>query len=267
MSTPSLDQQINDYMLTASGHLDARKHGVNLKHLALYCAAAGSALTMLGQAEAAIVCNAGTPLPVELTGGVNGTHFDDASFLQFDMNGDAVNDFALFAYSTGAFPSNNGMAAASGGAYNSMIASSDLQKISSGFVIGPTLASGSWVNSVMDTGRDIVTSGGGLGPGWTGGIDEEGLVGVKFRIGANTHYGWIRLRSGGYNGGPAEIAAIEWAYEDTPDTPIRAGEGCDGAEAVPVPVSDSAWGLAALAMGAFGLAYLRKRREDGGQAV
>jgi len=261
MSTLSLDQQISDYMLTASGHLDARKHGVNLKHLALYCAAAGSALTMLGQAEAAIVCNAGDPLPVELIAGAN------REFLQFDMNGDAVNDFALFGYYSGvSHPSNNGLAAASGRSYNSMIGEGDLKKISSGFVIGPTLASGSWVVDVMSTGFDLVTSGGGLGPGWTGGIDEEGLVGVRFRIGANTHYGWIRLRSGGYNGGPAEIAAIEWAYEDTPNTPILAGAGCDDQEPVTVPVSDSAWGLAALAMGAFGLAYLRKRREDEGHA-
>lgn len=260
MSTPSLDQQINDYMLTASGHLDARKHGVNLKHLALYCAAAGSALTMLGQAEAAIVHNAGTSQPVELVAGAN------PEFLQFDMNGDAVNDFALFGYSSASFPSNNGLAAASGRSSNGIIAAGDLKKLSSGFNIGNTLASGSFAIDVMSTGIDLVTSGGGLGQGWTGGIDEEGLAGVRFRIGANTHYGWIRLRSGGYNGGPAEISAIEWAYENTPDTPILAGDAGDGAEPIPIPVSDSAWGLAALAMGAFGLVYLRKRREDEGQA-
>lgn len=53
-------------------------------------------------------------------------------------------------------------------------------------------------------------------------IGKKGYLGVRFQISGNTHYGWIRfaadedMKSG---------RIVDWAYEDQPDTPIKAGAG------------------------------------------
>lgn len=53
-------------------------------------------------------------------------------------------------------------------------------------------------------------------------VGEEKFLGVRFYIGDNLHYGWIRISM------PEEIAPltiIDWAYEQTPDMAIQAGQG------------------------------------------
>ena len=49
----------------------------------------------------------------------------------------------------------------------------------------------------------------------------EGFIGVSFERGGNTHYGWIK-----YWGNATSVAGkiISWAWEDQPDTPIKAGD-------------------------------------------
>jgi len=46
-------------------------------------------------------------------------------------------------------------------------------------------------------------------------------LGVKFTTGANTYYGWIRLDVGDYN----TYTLKDWAYENTANTAIMAGQG------------------------------------------
>jgi len=51
-------------------------------------------------------------------------------------------------------------------------------------------------------------------------LRNTGFLGVKFKIGTNTHYGWIQIEGGDP---PTYGKVIDWAYEDQPDTAILAG--------------------------------------------
>lgn len=270
----SLDAQINDYLLTASGHLNESKSGGKGRQLAAFGAAASSALVMISQAEAAVVLNGGDTPPFEVVNGI-GTFqlpgFTSYGFRQFDMDGDGNNDFAVWGYTPGG---NNGMAVAFG-PYSSSNAlfgggSDDLPKLSAGFTLGPALPSASWTNSVMYTGNDVVDSlGNGAGLGWTGGVNERGFIGARFETAEGTHYGWICLQSDPTDGSPS-VSVVAYAYESTPDTPIQVGAtgsgtfACDEVDApLPAPaMGPLGMGLAALALGGAGLAGLRRRRES-----
>ena len=87
---------------------------------------------------------------------------------------------------------------------------------------------------------------------WTEAPTNTGYVGVRFRIGQNTHYGWMRLTinpQGPAGTNPRAITLHEFAYESTPNAGIAAG--------VPEPTS-----LGLLALGSLGLAAHRRRRTD-----
>ncbi|MFH1156222.1 MAG: IPTL-CTERM sorting domain-containing protein [Pseudomonadota bacterium] len=51
-------------------------------------------------------------------------------------------------------------------------------------------------------------------------LGTPGYIGVRFTIGAETHYGWIYLQS---TADATSTTIIDWAYEDQPDTPIHVG--------------------------------------------
>ena len=53
-------------------------------------------------------------------------------------------------------------------------------------------------------------------------IGKKGYLGVRFQISGNTHYGWIQFTADEdlKNG-----KILDWAYEDQPDTLIKAGVG------------------------------------------
>ncbi|MBN2523367.1 MAG: T9SS type A sorting domain-containing protein [Bacteroidales bacterium] len=61
------------------------------------------------------------------------------------------------------------------------------------------------------------------------------FVGVRFYIGADQHYGWIRVRLGDYI---YPLTVIDWAYESTPETGILAGDGGDTDSPVPTLTAD-----------------------------
>jgi len=277
----SLDAQINDYLLTASGHLKEAKRAGKGRQVAAFGAAASSALVMISQAEAAVVLNGGDLPPFAVVNGVGtDTLVFGAGYRLFDMDGDGNDDFAIWGYSGG----NNGVAVAYGpySGTNAMFGggSQDLPKLSAGFTLGPAIPSASWTSSVMDTGNDIVGSGIGnpYGAGWTGGANERGFIGVSFRTTAGTHYGWICLQSNPTTG-DASVSVVAYAYETTPDTAIQVGDtgsgtfACGDTVAAPLPapaMGPLGTGLAALALGGVGLAGLRRRREtrqsDGSRA-
>ncbi|MEZ5502378.1 MAG: hypothetical protein R3E50_06855 [Halioglobus sp.] len=269
-----IDAQINDYLLTASGHLKDSTLPVDVRRMATYGAAASSMLVMMSQAEAAVVLNGGDAPPISVVNGA-GTFIGSSStgFVQFDMDGDGNNDFAVWNYSDG----NNGVAVAYGpySSTNQMFGggSDDLPKLSAGFTIGPSFSTSSWTSGVMNSGNDVVFGpSNGAGSGWTGGVNELGFIGVRFENASGTHYGWICLQSDP-TPGSALMQANSYAYESTPNTPIRMGDTGNGivqcssaapvAPSVPVPVMGPlAYGLTSLALGSLGLAGLRRRREQ-----
>jgi hypothetical protein len=63
-------------------------------------------------------------------------------------------------------------------------------------------------------------------------IGTTGFIGLKFDVSGNTHYGWVRVEVTA-NG---EILSIkDYAYDETPNTPIVAGETGSG----PVGINES----------------------------
>ncbi|MCC8999173.1 MAG: hypothetical protein LM522_06680 [Candidatus Contendobacter sp.] len=264
LTTPALDRQINDYLLTASGHLKETRPGLDLQRIAAYGAAAGSALVMISQAEAAVVVTTGAPVTVVAP--ANGTNYES-----FDMNGDLNNDFALF----GAITSEGTSAGINGtqpGGDNSVLGNGNVYKVASGVNIESTPPAGQNWQDATDTNRDVFFSAGDGTSNWDGNNSEYGFAGVRFLIGQQTHYGWIRL----HVNDPGSLTAVCWAYESTPDTAIAAGAGfnpdtCNINNPPPPPSSARsipvmglpALGLMALAMGgAVGLGNLRRRRQN-----
>ena len=51
----------------------------------------------------------------------------------------------------------------------------------------------------------------------------DGYLGIRFYIGSDLHYGWIRLNLN--NGYPAQAIGFitEWAYNSVPNAPLAAG--------------------------------------------
>ncbi len=275
----TLDQQVSDYLLTAGGHLTEGKSRIDMRQAAAYGAAASSALVMMSQAEASVVYDAppSTPRPVTVTAPFTGT-----SSVNFDIDGDATDDFALFgALSTSTyfgsttstytyngrtysnyFPYTNTYSNFSAGinatAGNEVMGELGVQKLNNGDSIGP---SGSWNNGK----RDVFFNSGNGTSGWTGNNGETGFAGVRFKIGGNTHYGWIKLQLNA----AGSLTATDWAYESCPDMPIQAGATSGGAicgtpAAIPA-MGLPALGLMGLALGGIGLAGLRRRRQEIGK--
>jgi hypothetical protein len=92
------------------------------------------------------------------------------------------------------------------------------------------------------------------------GATTTGFAGFRYLdVGNQYHYGWIRLKLSGVSPvtspGQATLTAVDWAYEDTPNTPIAAGD--TGPSLIPEP---STLALAALAAGAAGVYALRRRK-------
>jgi hypothetical protein len=296
----SFDARISDYFLTATGHLDS-KGASAVRQLVVYGSAAGSALAMMSQAEAAIVHNAGTARPVTAVSN-GGTNALFTTYPGFNIDGDATSDFWLF----GKFSWNPGSGTQHGrfglnattaapAVSNSVlgVGTHGIRKLASGASIGP--ANTSW-RTAQSTNRRVfstssgshftdVSAAGWAAPNAVGSHTHTGtgLVGVRFKKGADTYYGWIRLQlheTQGLRTPPTaagddivwELRATEWAYEACPGQPITAGTGTGGVASCPiapapapvaVPVaSAAAYGLLSLALGAAGgLAERRRRRK------
>lgn len=53
-------------------------------------------------------------------------------------------------------------------------------------------------------------------------VGKRGYLGISFQISGALHYGWIQFMA---DEDMKNGKIIDWAYEDTPDTAIRAGDG------------------------------------------
>lgn len=83
--------------------------------------------------------------------------------------------------------------------------------------------------------------------------DSPFILGVRFKDGSDTHYGWIRLLiESGSEGFPVSVKAVDWAWNDVA-----------GALTHIAPVPEASSTLALLAAGGTGLAAWRLRRRQG----
>ncbi len=82
-----------------------------------------------------------------------------------------------------------------------------------------------------------------------------GFVGVVFKNGPDTHYGWIRVRM--LDATTLDAVIVDYAYNDTPDEGIDAG--FTGVPVVPVP---NAAALGLLALGGLGVRAYRQRQKS-----
>lgn len=121
------------------------------------------------------------------------------------------------------------------------------------------LASGAAVSAgqpfVSWNGIQLRTFFGGSPAYGTWASNVTGFAGIRFQTGANTYYGWVRMKwtdSVDANPDPNAITVFDWAYNNTPGASILAGD----MGAVPEP------SRALLALAGMGAAFLRRRRKQ-----
>lgn len=219
--------------------------------LPLTATAAASAAALSG-AQAAIVYIDANDIVVR------DTLTSDGSFatLGIDLNLDAITDIQLWHRDDTtetdaalvAAPT-NGSAALVGAANGGFLYPS---RIPAGGVIDQSAAfiNVTWPPAQATVGW-LAEAAGFTGSQWAGAVpNNTGYLGLRFKIGPNDHFGWIRLTVNPNNvAAPRAITIHEYAYESIPGASITAGQ------IVPEP-----GGLGLLALGSIGLAAHRRRR-------
>jgi hypothetical protein len=101
--------------------------------------------------------------------------------------------------------------------------------------------------------------------------DVTGYLGVRFDIGGNTHYGWVRIRVemdaypangvGTSVGSYSKLTILDYAYQSKPNTPLRVGDK-EGLEVLTIPTMGQ-WGLIVLnlLLVIFGVQVVQERRK------
>jgi PEP-CTERM motif len=187
----------------------------------------------------------------------------------FDLNGDTVADFRLWTrdmtgtatpYDNNALftaPLGTGLTVGVMGAVNGGF--NYPSRLNAGAVIDGSAAflTLGQVSTAQSVGW--LADGHAGGPGysasqWIAAPNNTGFLGVRFKIGANDHFAWVRITVGPQSTTPGSqpraITVHEWAYEDVAGAGIAAGSGV-----VPEPTS-----LGLLALGSLGLARHRRRK-------
>lgn len=197
-------------------HLHDKK---NLSSRLAGYALTGSALMAMGSMANAQVIHSGPKnLPVT----------DPLTPVSIDIDGDLVDDFTLglaqlstlwnsYASTNSAWVINNGSSVYQG-SWITKSAGEIVHALSSGDIIA---ASTSWGND-----GTAYWNIGYYGPMFTGiNCEFQGqgdmFMGVRFYIGANQHYGWVRLNV------PADVTSmtiVDWAYQETPGAGLIAGD-------------------------------------------
>jgi hypothetical protein len=210
---------------------------VDEKRLLAYAAAAGAVLAAAGPADASIVYSGiqnlevrNNSVPAYITGGnaITFTH-KSTQTISFSNRG---------AYVTGNLANNLALA---------MTTSGSLARLPQNAPINANI-------SVWNNGRALLfskyltrTSYGPFAYGRTG------YIGFRFSAGGgNYNYGWIQINPNI----TTSYTIKDWAYQDAVDKSINAGQIVDDPAAVPEPST-----LALLALGAGGLAIMRRRKK------
>jgi hypothetical protein len=243
----ALDTQLSAYGQRAA----RRRRKAGAAEVLGYTAAAGGLAFAGGDALGAIVHNTtGTAFAVS----------SNISSPQLDLDGAGNDDWGLFlrasAFYAFAFHSNAGPGStvASGGA---------ALKLSPGFVVGPTLASGGFSNGHADWyyygyGIGNANANGPFFNGTTGylGLRFEGDTGT-----VGTQYAWVKVRFD-FAAPKLTMNILEWAYDDEGCAiavgATSGGGNCGGS--VPTPPTAL---LTLLGLGALGVQTYRRRREEG----
>jgi hypothetical protein len=83
-------------------------------------------------------------------------------------------------------------------------------------------------------------------------VDATGFAGVRFNIGGQAHFAWLRIA---VSDDGDSITVIDWAWEDQPNVAVQAG----AMPAAPEPPPAALTGLGLLALGAAGVQHRRRR--------
>jgi hypothetical protein len=124
------------------------------------------------------------------------------------------------------------------------------------YALGAHVTAAVYGNSTSYLLRDYYLDVGNFSPGSTG------YIGFKLASGADFKYGWIGVTLPSTNASGQSLLINGWAYENTVNTAIAAGDvGTPGPSSVPDAPSAAVTGLAALSLGAAGLARRRAQRQ------
>lgn len=141
-------------------------------------------------------------------------------FLNIDMDGDGVAEFGLAHYGLGGASSAFIYPKIPGAGIAADI--EDLSACTSPLPIStPPLAAADTISSgVYFRSSGFMFLYNSVACGRWAGIGPK-HIGVRFEIGAETHYGWIRVNVPDLGN---SVTIFGWAYEDVPDAPILAGD-------------------------------------------
>lgn len=216
----------------------SRKTGTFEGRLLTYALAGGAMLAAGGPAQAAIIHYSGPTLDTA------------GSSVNLDLDGDLITDFTFLA-GTGDDASNPITA------YVSFPLGGVSVPLAFGTTVDSSVTTGTSSYKVakasVDSSGAITDSSGAYA------LNSDQYMGLQFEISGATHFGWALIRpvgSGyadlGVGHGTLDIQIKEFAYETADRAAITAG----ATSAVPEPSS-----LAMFALGAAGIAALRRRRK------
>lgn len=199
-----------------------------------YSAVAGTILATAASADAQIVYTDVNPDNVLTI--TNGT------MNSFDVNfdGDAQVDvqIASYGYLYGAYQFNYSLSAIPTGGTWALVGTVGAYGAEATPIAASTMidASSAWLDETAAGGSTFFNSVGVTGVGQvvgTWGTGSDAYLGSRFTIGANTHYGWVRM-SVAADGTTTTIK--DYAYKTTPDTGINAGDSGLGINEMPTNV-------------------------------
>jgi hypothetical protein len=199
------------------------------------------------------------PVSINFWGSVRGS----SSPLQLDLNDDGVTDFTISAGGSGYSLGTEGVsyyqaiafwgaAEGNGGAYDAldkgMYIGPDRK-----FIGGTLLLHSRWEHRHRGSYGHAKC----WGPfGAPSNSPKNAYLGVKFLVGSETHYGWIRLTTSCDTPGTVEGTVTGYAYETLPDTPIAAGQIYSGTDEEKETEKPATLGM--LGLGSAGLPLWRK---------
>jgi hypothetical protein len=224
----------------------ARRERLN-RQLLGYTATAGAALAVggtAGTANAGIVHDEGFTGPITVNSPSN-------TPIQVNIAGGATAQFSFIAGQNSSIPNDHYLAVKGlGGAQMLLASASDIwaKNLGRGARIGS--AQGPWIAGGVSSGTLAFRGNGDIGGGSF--LGKKGYIGVKFDVGPQTDYGWIKFQA---TSDASTGTILGWAYNDSGD-PIRAGDTC----CIPEPASLALWALGALSMA--GVGVLRRWKKE-----